>query len=66
MARAVPPVVCVHMFAALAALVIGTVQLARVGTMRGLYMRGLIIAGAFTLLPGRRLGNLVWKGCWAC
>ena len=36
------------------------------GTMRGLYIGGLDIAGAFTLSPGRLLGDLVWKGCWAC
>ena len=36
------------------------------GTMRGLYTGGLVIAGAFTLTPGRLLGDLVWKGCWAC
>jgi uncharacterized membrane protein len=35
-------------------------------TMRGLYAGGLIIAGIFTLVPGRLLGNLVWKGCWGC
>lgn len=29
------------------------------GTMRGLYV-GLIVAGLFTLLPGRLLGNLVF------
>lgn len=34
--------------------------------MRGLYMGGLVIAGAFTLLPGRLLGNLLWHHCWAC
>jgi uncharacterized membrane protein len=35
-------------------------------TMRGLYAGGLIIAGIFTLVPGRLLGNLIWKGCWGC
>ena len=34
--------------------------------MKGLYLGGLIIAGVFTLAPGRLLGNLLWKGCWAC
>jgi uncharacterized membrane protein len=34
--------------------------------MRSLYIGALLIAGAFTLLPGRLLGNLLWKGCWAC
>ena len=36
------------------------------GTMRGLYLGGLVIAGAFTLMPGRLLGNLLWKSCWNC
>lgn len=129
MTHPVPPVVYVHLFAAIAALVLGTIQLARMkgtpshkaagwiwvllmltvaltslwipaflqfswihiftlvtlvslpialwsirhgnvqrhaGTMRGLYIGGLLIAGAFTLTPGRLLGNLVWKGCWNC
>jgi uncharacterized membrane protein len=29
-------------------------------TMRGLYLGGCIVAGAFTLLPGRFLGGLLW------
>lgn len=29
-------------------------------TMRGLYIGGCIIAGIFTLLPGRFLGRLLW------
>jgi uncharacterized membrane protein len=29
-------------------------------TMQGLYVGACLIAGAFTLLPGRYLGNLVW------
>jgi len=125
----VPPVVYLHLSAALAALAVGTLQLARPkgtgphkargwtwaalmatvavsslwipaflhftwihvftavtfvalplglwrihhGDVRGharamtwLYSGGLVIAGAFTLVPGRMLGNLVWKGCWAC
>jgi len=129
MTHTVPPVIYIHMFAALSALAIGSVQLARVkGTashkatgwvwvalmltvaitslwipaflhftwihiftlvtlialplaiirirqgkvknhaaaMKGLYIGGLIVAGVFTLVPGRLLGNLVWKGCWAC
>lgn len=28
--------------------------------MQGLYFGGCVVAGAFTLLPGRYLGNLVW------
>lgn len=129
MAQPVATVVYVHLFAAVAALVLGTVQLARAkgtsshravgwtwvllmltvaftsiwipaflhfswihlftlvtlvslpvalwsirhgnverhaGTMRGLYIGGLLVAGAFTLTPGRLLGDLVWKGCWNC
>jgi uncharacterized membrane protein len=29
-------------------------------TMRGLYAGGCVIAGVFTLLPGRFLGSLLW------
>jgi len=107
----VPLVVYVHMTAALTALVLGTVQLARpkgtyshktlgwvwvtlmltvavsslwipsflqfaiwkirhgnvrghAGAMKGLYIGGLVIAGIFTLVPGRLIGNLLWKGVW--
>lgn len=30
-------------------------------TMRGLYQGGCLIAGLFTLLPGRFLGSLLWR-----
>lgn len=30
-------------------------------TMRGLFIGGCVLAGVFTLLPGRFLGSLVWK-----
>jgi uncharacterized membrane protein len=30
-------------------------------TMRGLYIGGCAVAGLFTLLPGRFLGQLLWK-----
>lgn len=30
-------------------------------TMRGLYIGSCVIAGIFTLLPGRFLGTLLWK-----
>jgi uncharacterized membrane protein len=30
-------------------------------TMRGLYVGGCVIAGLFTLLPGRFLGDLLWR-----
>lgn len=129
MSQPVPPVIYVHMFAAIAALVLGTIQLARAkgtsshklagwtwvllmltaavsslwmpaflhlrwihiftlvtfvslpvalwsirhgdvknhaDTMKGLYIGGLVIAGAFAFSPGRLLGDLVWKGCWNC
>ena len=29
------------------------------GTMRGMFLYGLVIAGLFALVPGRRLGNMV-------
>ena len=31
-------------------------------TMRGLYIGGCVVAGIFTLLPGRFLGRLLWQG----
>lgn len=37
---------------------------AHAATMKGLYIGGLVIAGVFTLVPGRLLGNLLWKGVW--
>jgi uncharacterized membrane protein len=30
-------------------------------TMKGLFFGGLVIAGIFTLVPGRMLGNLLWS-----
>ena len=127
MVHVVPPVVYVHMTSAIAALVLGSAQLARAkctsshrlagwtfvalmltvaisslwipsflqftwihvftlitlvslplalwrirhgnvrghaAAMKGLYIGGLVIAGIFTLVPGRLLGNLLWKGVW--
>ena len=32
--------------------------------MRGVYIGGLIVAGVFAFMPGRVLGNLLWKGVW--
>jgi uncharacterized membrane protein len=29
--------------------------------MRGLYFGACVVAGVFTLLPGRYLGGLLWK-----
>jgi len=31
-------------------------------TMRSIYIGGCIVAGIFTLLPGRFLGRLLWQG----
>lgn len=41
----------------------GNVESHRKG-MRGLYTGGLIVAGIFTLVPGRLLGNYLWHGVW--
>jgi len=30
-------------------------------TMRGIYIGGCVLAGLFTLVPGRFLGDLLWK-----
>jgi len=30
-------------------------------TMRGLYLGGCVVAGVFTLLPGRFLGTMLWQ-----
>ena len=38
----------------------GNVQAHR-QAMRGLYVGACVLAGVFTLLPGRFLGNLLWK-----
>src|SRR5205814_6750719 len=32
--------------------------------MKGLYIGGLVIAGVFTLIPGRLLGNLLFNRVW--
>ena len=29
--------------------------------MKGLFIGGLVVAGIFTLIPGRMLGNLLWQ-----
>jgi uncharacterized membrane protein len=31
-------------------------------TMRSMYIGGCVVAGLFTLLPGRFLGRLLWQG----
>jgi uncharacterized membrane protein len=33
---------------------------AHASAMKGLFIGGLVIAGVFTLVPGRILGNLLW------
>ena len=33
-------------------------------SMKGLFFGALLIAGLFTLVPGRLLGNLLWHGEW--
>ena len=30
-------------------------------SMKGLFIGGLVVAGIFTLVPGRILGNLLWR-----
>lgn len=62
----------IHLFTAvtLVALPLGIWRIRRgnvvahAATMKGLYIGGLIIAGVFTLVPGRLLGNLLWHGTW--
>lgn len=49
----------VSLVASIAAIIRGNVSAHRRG-MTGAYI-GLVIAGAFTLLPGRRLGELLWS-----
>jgi uncharacterized membrane protein len=34
---------------------------AHAAAMKGLFIGGLVIAGIFTLIPGRILGNLLWR-----
>ena len=33
-------------------------------SMKALFFGALLIAGLFTLVPGRLLGNLLWHGVW--
>jgi uncharacterized membrane protein len=58
----------IHMFTLLTLVVIplaiyrirtGNVR-AHARAMTGLFLGGLVIAGIFTLIPGRMLGNLLW------
>lgn len=35
---------------------------AHAASMKGLFVGGLVVAGLFTLIPGRLLGNLVFRG----
>ena len=32
--------------------------------MKGVYIGGLVVAGIFTLVPGRLIGNWMWTGVW--
>ena len=59
----------IHAFTVLAAVLLprgiwhirhGNIQAHR-KTMGGLYLGACLLAGLFTLLPGRFLGNLLWK-----
>ena len=56
------PVTLYSLFAAFRALAQGNIATHR-KHMTTLYISACIVAGAFTLLPGRYLGNLVW-GDW--
>ena len=56
------PVVFGMLFAAFVALARGNIKLHR-RLMVGVYIGGCVVAGAFTLLPNRYLGQLVW-GEW--
>ena len=38
---------------------------AHASAMKGLFIGGLVIAGIFTLVPGRILGNLLWSAVLA-
>lgn len=49
----------IALVASIAAVIRGHVSAHRRG-MTGAYI-GLVIAGAFTLMPGRRLGDLLWN-----
>ncbi len=33
--------------------------------MKGLFIGGLVVAGLFTLIPGRLLGDLLWHATWS-
>lgn len=61
------PLVAVHMTAAILATLTGPIALwARKGhrlTMQNLCLGACVVAGGFTLLPGRYLGQPVW-GQW--
>lgn len=54
------PLTLFSLFAAFRALVQGNIRVHR-KRMTQLYISACIVAGLFTLLPGRFLGNLVWN-----
>jgi uncharacterized membrane protein len=53
------PVTLIALYVAFHALVRGKIGLHR-STMQRLYIGACLVAGSFTLLPGRFLGDLVW------
>jgi len=53
-----PPHIVIHTLGALTALLLGIVQLA---APKGTFFGALVVAGLFTLLPHRRLGQLLWS-----
>jgi len=53
------PFVAYHLVRGLWAVAHGQIERHR-KHMRGLYLGGCLVAGAFTLLPGRYLGDLLW------
>ena len=54
------PVVLLGLFGAFRRLARGDIAGHRI-RMKGLYFGACVVAGAFTLLPGRYLGRLVWS-----
>jgi uncharacterized membrane protein len=56
------PLTCWSLYRAFQFLAAGNIQGHR-NTMQWLYVQACLVAGAFTLLPSRYLGQLVW-GQW--
>ncbi len=55
------PFVLYNFLRAFQALAQGRIE-AHKGHMRGVYFGGCVLAGLFTLAPGRTLGDLLWRG----